>query len=55
MEILQIFPAAFAGLLFELFSAGARMKCAMKNWDVSILILIYKREGFIAVPARITR
>ena len=51
MELLQICPAAFSELLFELFAAGARMRCVMKNWDFSILIPIYKKKGLIAVPA----
>ena len=51
MELLQICPAAFAELMFELFAAGARLKCVMEDWDVSILVPIYKKKGLIAVPA----
>ena len=51
MEILQVCPAPFAEMLFELFAAGARLKCVMKDWDVSILVPIYKKKGLIAVPA----
>ena len=51
MELLHMNPKAFAELLFELFAAGARLGCAMKDWDLSILIPIYKKKGMVAEPA----
>ena len=47
MEILKICPKAFAELLFELFAAGARLKCVMKDWDLSILIPIFKKKDWL--------
>ena len=51
MELLQMNPKAFAELLFELFAAGARLGCVMKDWDLSILIPIYKTKGMVAEPS----
>ena len=51
MELLQMNPKAFAELLFELFAAGARLRCVMKDWDLSILIPIYKKKGMVAEPS----
>ena len=37
MEILQMCPVTYAELLYELFAAGARLGCVMKEWDLSTL------------------
>lgn len=51
MELPQKFPPAFAEILFELFAAGSRMGCVMKDWDLSIPISIFKKKGLLALPA----
>lgn len=32
MELLHICPQVFAEIFFELFAAGARLRCVMKDW-----------------------
>ena len=51
MELLKLCPLDFAELLFELFAAGGRLQCVMKDWDFSLLIPIYKGKGPASVPA----
>jgi len=51
MELLQMSPFQFAELLYELFAAGARLRCVMKDWDLSILIPIFKKKGRMAEPS----
>lgn len=49
MELIQIYPTAFAEILFELFTDECRMKCFIKDWDVSISIPNHKKIWLIAV------
>lgn len=49
-ELLQVFPASFSELLYELFAEEARLRFVMKYWDFSILTLIYKNKFKLAVP-----
>ena len=52
MEILQMCPVSLAELLYELFAAGARLGCVMKDWDLSTLIPIYTNKGLVVEPAK---
>lgn len=51
IKILKTSPAVFAEMLYELFAAGARLRCMMNYCDVSIFISLYKKKVLIAVPA----
>ena len=51
MKLLHLSPPIFAELLFELFAAGARLRCVMKDWDLSTLIPIFKKKGLLSEPA----
>ena len=44
-------PGDFLKLLLELFSAGARLGCVMRDWDLSTIIPIYKNKGLVVEPA----